>query len=225
MRWGSVSPLHQAVPSHPSWLWINPDDHEVCTILYYTDKYFQVCRANLCQHKRTQPMPSTKKIQPQQNRANGSLQRHKQTLERGSISKTNTAPSNWQWGAIFQEHCFCLFFLCNRVIKNHILHGCVLLFGVYVCVFWRHLYTTGNCSWQDFTCTFQKKSGAHLQPQTPAKSVQPRKKTTHRLQIFTLKAHNWLNTWSKQWAVLTDRHPQVTVRNLQCPDTLNFIKN
>lgn len=41
-------------------------------------------------------MPSTKKIQTQQNRANGSLQRHKQTLERGSISKTNTAPSNWQ---------------------------------------------------------------------------------------------------------------------------------
>lgn len=157
MRWGSVSPLHQAVPSHPSWLWINPDDHEVCTILYYTDKYFQVCRAHLCQQRRTQPMPSTKKIQPQQNRANGSLQRHKQTLERGSISKTNTAPSNWQWGAIFQEHCFCLFFLCNGVIKNHILHGCVLLFGVYVCVFWRHLYTTGNCSWQDFTCTFQKK--------------------------------------------------------------------
>lgn len=225
MRWGSVSPLHQAVPSHPSWLWINPDDHEVCTILYYTDKYFQVCRANLCQHKRTQPMPSTKKIQTQQNRANGSLQRHKQTLERGSISKTNTAPSNWQWGAIFQEHCFCLFFSLQQSHKeSYTPRLCFVIWGICMCLLKTSVYNR-KLLLARFHVYFPEKSGAHLQPQTPAKSVQPRKKTTHRLQIFTLKAHNWLNTWSKQWAVLTDRHPQVTVRNLQCPDTLNFIKN
>lgn len=47
----------------------NPDDQKVYPILFNKD--FQVCRVNLCQHRETQPLPSTEQ---QQDRASGTLQ-------------------------------------------------------------------------------------------------------------------------------------------------------
>lgn len=63
----------------------NPDDQKVCPILFNKD--FQVCRVNLCQHRVTQPLPSTEQ---QQDRASGTLQ---STEWEGEASAKQALPS------------------------------------------------------------------------------------------------------------------------------------
>lgn len=99
----------------PSWLQINLDDHKVCPILFNRDKDFQVCGVNLCQHKITQPPPSTEK---QQERTSGALQ----TDWEGSAKQA--LPS-----AMGLKGCASEMMFFNH-LKNHTLQGSFLLFGV-----------------------------------------------------------------------------------------------
>lgn len=118
---GGVTPPHQALSSHPSWLRINPDDQ---------DKDFQACRVKLCQHQITQPPPSPAK---HQDRASGTP---KHRPGRGSIG-TSVALGNGNDRLYFRNVGF------FNHLNHHTLQGFFLLLGVYA-----YTHFKGSCMQQ-----------------------------------------------------------------------------
>lgn len=104
-------------------------------------------------------------------------------------AKQTQPPATGNEVLYFRNIVFVCFFLCKSHKESYTPRLCFVIWGICMCLLKTSVYNR-KLLLARFHVYFPEKSGAHLQPQTPAKSVQPRKKTTHRLQIFTLKAHN-----------------------------------